>query len=100
VFGFYWLLIPVQGLPGKTRPRNDLLCVERDVKLYSLYRKLLLFVGGAENARLENAGLELSAPNCRGGKCRTGIIGTIIQGWKMRDWKIREQKTYGTPRVG
>ena len=28
-------------MPGKTRPRNDLLCVERDVKLYSLTHSLI-----------------------------------------------------------
>jgi len=32
VFGFHWLLIPV---PVNTRPRNDMLCVKRHIKLYS-----------------------------------------------------------------
>ena len=27
-------------MPGKTRPQNDLLCVERDVRLYSLTHSL------------------------------------------------------------
>ena len=32
----YWFAILVQWLPGKIRLRNDMLCVERDIKLYSL----------------------------------------------------------------
>ena len=40
VFVYYlvalWLSVPVQSIAWKDLSRNDLLCVERDVKLYSL----------------------------------------------------------------
>ena len=40
MFGFIGCYYQCKWLPGKARPWNDLLCVERDVKLYSVTHSL------------------------------------------------------------
>ena len=54
----YYLVVVCQyqcnRLPGKTCPKNDLLCVEWDVKLYSLTHCSVVFVYGQLLCRARN----------------------------------------------
>ena len=65
MFDCFWLSVPVQLIAWKDSPPNDLLCVEWDVKPYTLTHSLLLInidVANVYDAQVNLSGLRRQEP--------------------------------------